>query len=367
MEPQPIQVADDPALLERMLSDMRQSPAWFQPTHFWHFYEQRFLPELRAQGLTDFRRRHDSVLASFGGTDPYIQPFSPSTRDLLRKWPWVYGLANRLRPATPMPHPRFKNIVAEHHYWRVKDKFRQLGMDLGNCPTSYVGNPEGVVEIEGKPWTATHLEYCSLVADAARYVPFQPDGVFCELGAGMGRNVEILASLCAEATILLFDIPPQLYVANQYLQKVFEVRVVPYREANALDPMTDLGTARIRGKIILQPTWRIPDWMASLKLDVFWNSASFQEMAPDVVVNYLTLVKRLRPEFVYINAMPEGNHHPGAASKGGLGTRAPVLESCYTETLSDSYQLAMTYDTDHLDGGAYGYHRSYVFKRKATT
>jgi len=356
-----IQIEDDRALLDLMLADMKQSEVYFQPTHLWRFYETKFLPELRAKGLKDFRRRRHSVLGSFGGTDPFVRPFW-SRRDMLTNWKIVQKLMNRLFPVNPSSgnNPLMRNFFAERHYWRVKDKFRQINMDIRNCPTSYFGNPEGIAQIEDKPWTTTHLRYCSLFADAARYVTFEPNGVFCELGTGLGRNIEVLASLFKEATIFVFDIPPQLYVANQYLGKVFGSRVVTYKDANSLDPANKDCANVIKGKIIIQPSWRMPIW-ASTKIDVFWNSASFQEMEPEVVSNYLALIRKMCPEYIYINAMPGGNYHPGEASKGGLGTIAPVLYNYYVESLQDSYVLLKTYTTDHLDGLTD--HQSYVFKR----
>lgn len=357
-----IQIMDDQALLELMLSDMKQCEDCFKPTHFWQYYEKRSLSELKTKGLKDFRRSRNNALRSFGAVDLFYQPYWTKW-EMLRNWKIVQKLINWLFPNNPSLHINslLRNIVAEHHYWRVKDKYNQIKMDIRNCPTSYFGNPEGIVQIEGKPWTATHLEYCSLFADAARYISFRPNGVFCELGTGMARNIEMLASLFEGATFIVFDIPPQLYVANQYLVKVFGSRVVEYEDANLIDPTNDDHSNIIKGKIVIQPTWRMPLW-ASTKIDIFWNSASFQEMEPEIVSNYLILVKKMCPEYIYINAMPAGNYHPGEALKGGLGTIKPVLENYYFEYLRDSYVLNTTYNTDHLD--SLTDHRSYIFKRK---
>lgn len=362
-------VDDDLMLLELMLSDMKKGDVCFRPTHFWQFYEHRFLPELRAQGLRDFRRRHTSVLSSFGGTDPYLETSSLCRRFVFRlsiRWPSLGALVSRrlLFSLTNNSRSHAHNIIVEECYRRVKSKFAQIKMNLQKCPTSYVGNPEGVLEIEGRPWTALHLEYCSLFADAARYIKFRPESIFCELGTGIGRNVQILASLFEGMTFLMFDIPPQLYVANQYLKKIFGSRIISYQEANALDPASAECAKSIRGKIVLQPTWRMPVWSASTKIDVFWNSASFQEMEPDVVLNYLAIVKHMVPEFIYIDAMLGGNYHPGKATKGGLGTRAPILEKYYFDALIDEYELKTSYESDRLDGNRYGCHVSYVFNRK---
>lgn len=351
----PIQVEDDQELLEVMTSEMREADEKFRPTHFWKFYEDRFLPEVRSYGLKNFRRRYGSVLSSFGGTDPDHDSLSDETK-LIRRIARRVPVVSRLETISPRG-----SAVTRERYRRVGAKFNRIGFDLRQCPTSLVGNPEHVVKIEGQPWTATHLEYCSLFADAARHVKFPRNGTMCELGTGLGRNAEIWARLFPLATILMFDIPPQLYVANQYMAKVFGARVIGYREATRLDPTT--AASRIAGKVLLLPSWRMPMWSAC-KIDMFWNSASFQEMEPEVVSNYLSLVKCMDPRFIYINAMPGGNHHPGKAAEGGLGTHRAVTDDCYKENLADRYELLAEYDSDHLDGGRYGHHGSYVFSRR---
>jgi hypothetical protein len=51
----------------------------------------------------------------------------------------------------------------------------------------------------------------------------------------MERTAGIMASYSPEQTILLFDIPPQLYILNHYLKKRFGSRVIPYETAINID------------------------------------------------------------------------------------------------------------------------------------
>lgn len=352
-----IQVDDDLPLLEQMMQESKSADSMYQPTHFWKFYEDRFLPEIREMGLDSFRRRKDSVLASFGGTDPIPHP----PRSIRRA---IASRAQRLFPSLGsalMPTPE---EITRARYRRVQKKFADLPhLKLTDCAASLIGDPDSFVEIDGKPWTATHLEYCSVFADAKRYLDFEKYegmGLIVEIGSGLGRNAEIWASLYPQITIFLFDIPPQLYVAHQYLKKRFGDRVVSYNEALKLDPNLPYSSF---GKIVLLPTWQLPLWSQYARPTIFWNSASFQEMEPDIVVNYLSLIKQMKPKYAYINAMPGGNHHPGSAESGGLGTKNPVLEKYYYEAFQDDYKPIAVYDTDHLDSGEWGHHRSYVFRR----
>jgi putative sugar O-methyltransferase len=339
-------VADDPALLEQMMADMRRADPLYQPTNYWAFYESKFLPELRAKGLRDFRRRRNSVLSSFGATDLVTRPrlgvtgSIPGARYVSR----ALTAAAEHFPGVRLVEGYRNDAVVEYFYWHTRAKFERAGLDISVCATTDTGSPEDVVEIHGGRWSLGHLQMGAILADAAPHLTFDPSAVYMELGTGLGRNIEILARLMPDATLLMFDIPPQLYVSHQYMTAVFGDRVIGYREGMAIDPARD--AAAIRGRIVIQPTWRIPDWTA-VRIQGFWNSASFSEMESPVVANYLTQVRRMSPAWIYINALPEGNYW-GEWKPGRGGTKEPVPDSIYSETLAPAYALAASYPTDYF-------------------
>lgn len=356
-----LQVRNDITLLNQMISELEQGGELYKPTNYWKTYEKIFLPELRKQGLHDFRRRRYSVLDSFGATDTLIRgavapkiKFTGYLSKILNKILW----GNPFFPLTTLTSgdPQW---ITEYFYNHVQKKFSSIGLDLTACPTSRFGNPEDSTVIGSNVWSFNHLNYCSMVADAAQHIKFHQDMVICELGPGMGRNIEILAHLFPSATFLLIDIPPQLYVANQYLEAVFGERVIPYREAIKLDPDSGSCAATIKGKIVLLPSWLMPKW-SNTKIDLFWNCASFQEMEPSVVKNYLNLVKKMTPHYIYINALPVGNYW-GEWQPGRGGTKERVLGRYYHEYLQDQFQLVVEYDTEYFL--RVNDHKSYIFKK----
>ncbi len=74
----PLQVHDDLELLNLMLEDSRLAPEMYLPTNYWNDYVKVFLKDLKRYGLKDFRRRENSILSTFGGTDikPKVLDFS---------------------------------------------------------------------------------------------------------------------------------------------------------------------------------------------------------------------------------------------------------------------------------------------------
>lgn len=359
-----IQVLDDYELLEEMMSGLMCCDQKYRPTNYWSHYQKEFMPELRREGLRDYRRRQNSLLASFGATDRLVRPTVTSTSFLRIGWIMrnlLHLLQERLHAISSGVTEVVPSEFSSYFYWQTRKKFEDVGLDIRKCPTSAYGNPEDLSVIEGGCWSTMHLQYCSMVADALRHITVGNDVIFCELGTGMGRNCEVLAHLFKNGTFFLFDIPPQLYVANQYLQKVFPNRVVPYRDAvKALPGRNGSLPESLKGKIIIQPSWRMPDW-ANTKIDVFWNSASFQEMEPDVVENYIGLVKKMYPEWVYINALPQGNFLNDGRSDVG-GCLKQVSEECFMKALDAGYSLERVYFTDYfLRNRDY---KSYIFKKR---
>jgi len=334
-----------------------------KPTNYWMNYQRSFLPELKRRGLKDFRRRKESVLGLFGATDLLIQPRVHLNRSF-RGAGKISVLLNMLIRNVPFVRLGVLGVspqgVTPYFYKYIKQKMDRLGLDINACHTTLFGNPEDIIEINGHFWSTAHLQYVSMTADALMHMKLREDPVVCELGTGLGRNIEVMAQLFNRGTFLVFDIPPQLYVANQYLGAVFGNRVVPYREAVKMRPGGQTGTEKIKGKILVLPTWEMHHW-AKNKIDLFWNSASFQEMEPDVVGNYLRLVNSMSPEWIYINALPQGNYW-GKPRVGGGGTLAPVTEQSYFEALKESYRLVQTYETD--DFLRQPDHRSYVFAKQ---
>jgi putative sugar O-methyltransferase len=358
------QVPDDQELIALMMTELDKADELYKPTNYWKFYEKMFLPEIKKNGLYNFRRRRHSLLESFGATDTLLRgrflpkyKFKGSGRiaNFIENILW----ANPIYPLTGLTSIE-PDWVTQYFYRHMQKKFRSINLDLNKCPTSLYGNPEDVAEIDSGYWSFSHLNYCSIIADVAAHINFEKKKFICELGAGAGKNIEILAKLLPDATLLLVDIPPQLYVSNQYLTAVFKERVLAFRKAISLKVEGDNNFYDlIKGKIIILPTWLLPQWR-NVKIDLFWNCASFMEMEPHVVKNYLEIVKDMKPEHIYISAELEGNYW-GEWKPGRGGTKKPVFSNYYNEYLSDKYRLTKQYDTEYLL--RINDQKSYIFER----
>lgn len=334
------QIADDPELLKLMLEDAEKAPGIYRPTNYWSVHNSRILRELRKLGLHDFRRRRNSFLASFGALDLVS---SRGRIDLFKNrifnnritrniplWPeflsFQNAVLNKMLPASDTS----RKMAADD----TRASYRSVsayGRDAGARPVeeltaSLHGNPEDVIEIDGRAYTTSILYYYLRYAYCCRHIDFEKVGVLVELGSGAGKQVEVIKKLHPNTSFLLFDIPPQLYVCEQYLKSVFPDFVVSYRDTRNLDSIE-----AEKGKIFIFGNWKFP-LIEKIRVDLFWNAASFQEMEPDVVLNYLRYMNE-KADAVFLQETMQGKEV--ARKKGAHGVLKKTTLEDYKKGLKD--------------------------------
>ena len=335
-----MQVADNPQLLSIMLEDTRHAPDIYKPTNYWSVYENKFAPELRRLGLHDFRRRKGSILSTFGGTDLSSSFGIDLSRSRLfnnritRRVPVLSGLISLLNAflnyVMPVAAPYNLTVqeIRELSYILARTEGEKVGArSIAELDASLVGNPEDIFEVDGKVYTMSVLYYYLRYVYCCNYIDFARTKVIVELGSGAGKQVEVIKKLHPDICFLLFDIPPQLYVCESYLDAVFPESIVSYKDTRNLESIPD---AR-EGKIFIFGNWKFPI-LEKTKIDLFWNAASFQEMEPDVVANYLTYVNR-QASFVFLQEAMSGKEVAKRIGEHGV-LRQTTLED-YKNGLKD--------------------------------
>jgi putative sugar O-methyltransferase len=337
------QVKDDFALLEIMLADMRAAPAAYQPGNYWRNYERIFVPELRKKGLRDFRRRGNTVLSTFGATDyaPLtaaankhpMETWHPAARKFKR---FTYVLVRKIRLLSKIVGS-MSSALTGASLDQVRALFCQYAacygeknnaMPLTAFDASTAGNPEDVFPFDGHTYTTSLLNYYLYYAYCCRYVSFDSIGTLMELGPGSGKQIEVIRKLHGQLSFYLFDVPPQLYVCERYLATVFPGSVVSYRETRGWTE----APAPEAGKIYIFGTWKLPE-VKNLRWELFWNCASFQEMEPDLVLNYLSFVNRQTQRYVFLQELMRGQIQ--APREGEHGVLAPTTQEHYVQGLPD--------------------------------
>ena len=293
----PLSPNDDPDLLDLMMQDMGAADPQYRPGNYWEVYARRFLPELKNVGLRDFRRRRGSVVHSFAGTD-LVHPVVWFDQDRLRfinnryfrripGWP---GLMGRLAKCVEAGIRTTSYCSQDARKALISALCRSMAAEVPNAKPlsdfsmSLIGNPEEVFDIDGKKYSTQFFENYLHYVYVSRFLNLDTVQVVAELGAGMGRQIELLRKLHPHLSFYIFDIAPQLYVSERYLSSVFPGSVTSYRETREWTRLPDPEP----GRIYFLGSWKMP-LLEQRPIDLFWSTDSFQEMEPESSANYLRL------------------------------------------------------------------------------
>jgi putative sugar O-methyltransferase len=316
------QVFDNPGLLKLMLEDSKSVPEIYKTTNYWAYNTDKFIAEILEKGLKDFRQRHGSKLGSFGATDltpEFMIDLRSSTpifsNRIINKLPFRLALLTSLNHIIEKMiglFPSYYRYVKNTPYLMSKVEGEKAGAKpVAEFEASLVGNPEDVITVNGKTYTTSILYYYLRYAYCTRFINFDDITILVELGSGCGKQVEVIKKLHPDICFYIFEIPPQLYVCEQYLTSIFPESVVSYKQTR------DINTPTIeKGKIFIFGNWKFPI-IENVNIDLFWNAASFQEMEPDVVSNYLKFVNT-QAKNVYLFEKMDGKETTTELKGGGV-------------------------------------------------
>ncbi len=283
--------------LSELLRAYGAAPLVYHATSYWSTYEKPVLQVLDSMDMTQMRSGRYPILSTFGFVD---QIYSFHT-NLPHMAGWKKIIVNGIH----------RYITANHALMPYSLLLKDLqDLALRHCDLSALscgalpltglsmspyGNPTDIFNINECQYSIQFLNYYLRYCFAQKHIHFQGNEIVVELGTGSGAQVEVLKKLYPGMTILCFDLPAQIYLAQIYL-------------AEALGPDQVVATATTRswtdlsnltpGKVYCFGNWQFP-LLREAKIDVFWNAASFGEMEPEIVQNYLSFVSD-RASWIYL-------------------------------------------------------------------
>ncbi|MEQ8332099.1 putative sugar O-methyltransferase [Nisaea sp.] len=282
------QIPDDPDLLNLMMADLQAAEPIFQPTKYWRDYQDATLLYLKINGLESIRGRRDGAVTSFGC---YESPLHP-TRDGLSHIGFsseeIDTVEAFLRVAANSPKkPILPLGLSIEDVFRARlalldSKARERcsrARSIYEMDCSIVGGPKSYFEFRDKIYTQNMLLAFDAYIECMVDIDLEQVSTVVEIGAGIGQQVECLKKLHPHLTIIVIDIPPQLYVSHQYLRTVFPECSVSYRETRTGVPAFEPGGLYFLGN------WQI-DAIDPPGPTLLWNAKSFQEMSQPVVSRY---------------------------------------------------------------------------------
>jgi putative sugar O-methyltransferase len=337
------QLQDAPELLEQMIEDQLQAKAVYQTSNVWDVVGKNTIAFLRENGLDDLRSRTDCWgFQGFGATDP-----SPMHNPLLAvaNTPnltpeFTQHYSSMLLQLQELPNHAFFPFglsLADIYEsaFRMAELYGQLNgaAPLKDLEISMVGTPRLPLEVNGKNYTYVFLSYYMRYAYCCKFIDFSKVDAIVEIGCGAGKFAEVLKQAHPHLSFYLLEIAPQNYVCHQYLKGVFgDDAVLDYSEHR-----NSKSIKAPAGKFAVLGNWQVEHIKPKGRV-LFVNTASFQEMEPHIVENYLNFVKPYS-QAMYLLQSVSGVPQKTDAAYLGEGATEPMVMAHYQKFLQPQFEL----------------------------
>jgi len=284
----------DTRILETMLSDMEKADPLYRPSSYWEeivketsriwFNEENIINFRSVPYRTGFRSQH---------------PLNPGRAGAFRGL-WL---------SIPILKKIFekKNRLLENYFnnWmRLLYEYVHLKSNglVESIPFSLVGNPDDIVLIGNKLYCYRFLNYFLTYCEAADVIDFTSIRSIIEIGGGYGGQAEIILKLHPQIRYILVDIPPTLYLAENYLKNIFPGGVMGYLETRTIKPI-DVERLPEKVRVVVLAPWQITNIEGPL--DLLWNAISFQEINRVTVAHYMSMISNSASQiFLHLSYKP---------------------------------------------------------------
>jgi putative sugar O-methyltransferase len=289
-------------ILEEMNAELLKAPPIYVPSNFWKTLNKVHLRQISESGINNFKRSITARYFSWGILGILGHQLAPLKR-MLRKLDFSPLLNSKLTNyASRGKHlSKFNFLTAALYRTYVAALFDMVvqrdAMHLfDRIQEPAVGNPF-TVNYKNR---ALSQDLCNSVHEfysISQDIKDKKEINVAELGAGYGRLAYVFLKALPGVSYCIIDIPPALYIAQEYLSEVFpNEKIFKFRPFNSFeDVRKEFESARI--KFILPHQAEL---LPKKYFDVMVNVSTLHEMSREQIKNYIGQMDRLCKGKVYI-------------------------------------------------------------------
>jgi putative sugar O-methyltransferase len=307
-----------------LVAEYEKAPQIFHAGRYWKAYEQKIFNEIKKADINQLRSGKYPIFSTFGFSESVYayRTDMPFYQKFIKKIVRALFITDRAF----LPYNLKLGDIREtaYNHCLAQGKLASI-KSIAEIETSTFGNPSDLFEIKGRQYTMQFLNFYLRLCHAQPALNLKGNETIVELGSGSGFQVEVLKKVFPDLTILCFDLPYQLHLCEQYLSKSLGEETIV--ESNELINADDLSNLQ-KGKVHFFGNWKFP-LLEDFQFDVFWNAASFGEMEPDIVKNYLNYILK-NCASVYLLQARKGKE---STEKSGVAT--PITFDDYNSMLID--------------------------------
>jgi putative sugar O-methyltransferase len=280
------------ARIDDMFCALAEAPGQVRPSRYWEELNKMNLAQLKQEGFDNFKR----TIALNYFTWARILPWDSQIVFLCRR----VGIAESLRAlgkALRFCRARyFSSLEQSFSYGLLTYLLWEYILAGGHSPELLslrepeMGNPPIVAPREDMAVSQdlgnSLLEYESFKEG----LPTGEQGTVLELGGGYGRNAYVLLKLNPRVRYVAVDIPPALWVTEEYLSRLFpERRIFRYRNFQRFEEVAEQYAQANLAVLLSSQLAKLP----ADSVDLILNISSLHEMRKDQIEYYFGEFDRL--------------------------------------------------------------------------
>ncbi len=282
-------------VLYDMFEELKKSPILYQPSIFWDDLNEVHLNYLSRDGFSNFKRTVNSKYFNWGTLGIIVHQLFPMLNEFLKG------------NFAPLNESNFEDYNENFNYlsaliYRVylsclyEYISRSDNLDiLDKLEEPLIGDPF-VVKYKGK---LISQDLCNSVYEfysITQNIHLPQKVNIAELGAGYGRSAYVLLKTLPGSKYCVIDIPPALFIAQNYLSKVLSrEKIFKFRPFKSFKEIKkEFEESRIQFLLPHQI-----ELLPSKYFDLFINISSLHEMRRDQIKNYIKQINRLCKGFFY--------------------------------------------------------------------
>ena len=328
--------------IDEMFRCLEGGPEVYLPSKFWQQLNAQNIAQLESAGMANVKRTLAQNYFTWvvGMRSPLFRHLSRITswRDWLRV---LNGLPAYSRESGLGLRRFYELHVFSRLVWRLAVRHDSQKL-LDRIGEPEFGNPFRIRfgdRLISQDLANSLMELYSITE--ARTPSAEERFTVCELGAGYGRSAYMFLSAFANCKYIIVDIPPALYVSQEYLATVLpDRRVMRFRNFSSFEEVAqEFEQADIAFLLPHQA-----EQLAAKSIDYFVNISSFHEMTFSQIEAYFDLVDRLTRGHFYMKQWRSFNNardgitikqadYPYRAGWKQLYTRTPPSHPLFFETL----------------------------------
>ena len=353
------------SLLLEMIKDMSEAEDKYRPDNYWMFYIDKIVKQLKNNDLNEFRNLNGgggsgSIAVYSGGSKEFYTyqfgwNFHPLEDDF-KKFDnnFIVKKFNRLIDKlsiyfSPIKFLSFRSAITRIYYEAAVQRIQNLVYDnvalldknklLEKIQDSKIGNPNGFIK-NGRFYTTQFLNEVLQILFIEKHTKLQDIDSVVEIGSGMGLTATTFLQVNPKIKYFLIDIPPALYIAQKYLI-ANNYKVLTYEELKRMENK-DLKNINLKNynAVCLAP-WMMNS-IKNLNFDMFINIASFQEMGPEIVQNYINTLSPKINKIIYLHNENDGK---GLGEERKFGVLKQTTRKDYINFLSPYFDLVKERDS----------------------